>query len=174
MPDTIERPTTISLIGMPGAGKSTVGVILAKRTGLRFIDSDLDIQQRAGATLQDILERHGYRHLRALEEEVLLETDLSGAILATGGSAVYSARVMARLCSAGPVVYLRAGEETLSQRVAAAPPRGMANDTQQAFAEVYAERTPLYEHYANLSVDSDEGSADSVAEALLKRLAHSD
>ncbi|MCB1731211.1 MAG: shikimate kinase, partial [Halieaceae bacterium] len=100
--------TTISLIGMPGAGKSSIGVILAKRCGLRFVDTDLDLQVRAGATLQEILERDGFQRLRQLEHEVLLAIDLAGAVIATGGSVVYSADAMRRLRAAGPVAYLRA------------------------------------------------------------------
>ena len=95
-------PDTISLIGMPGAGKSTVGVILAKLAGLRFADTDLEIQLRAGATLQEILERDGHLHLRALEEQVLLALPLDGAIISTGGSVVYSEAIMRRLREAGP------------------------------------------------------------------------
>ena len=79
-------PQTISLIGMPGAGKSTVGVILAKLTGLRFVDTDLDIQVRENATLQQILEQHGYLHLRAIEQEVLLGITLDHAVISTGGT----------------------------------------------------------------------------------------
>ena len=84
---TRQGAATISLIGMPGAGKSTVGVVLAKLAGLRFIDTDIDLQVRAGASLQQILERDGYQQLRALEQDVLLDLDLQGAVVATGGSA---------------------------------------------------------------------------------------
>ena len=113
---------------MPGAGKSTVGVVLAKLAGLRFVDTDLDIQVRAGASLQQILERDGYQRLRALEEDVLLALDLQGAVVATGGSAVYSEAAMGRLKQAGPVVYLEVDLATLQRRVAAAPLRGIACD----------------------------------------------
>jgi len=167
----MEIPPTISLIGMPGAGKSTVGVILAKLTGLRFIDTDLDIQVRENATLQDILEQHGYLHLREIEQEVLLDIALDQAIISTGGSAVYSATTMQRLQGAGPVVYLAAELPTLQQRVAAAPLRGIASDAQQTYAEVFAERTPLYRRYADIVVEADRGSADEVAAAILERLA---
>ncbi len=161
---------TISLIGMPGAGKSTTGVLLAKLCGLRFVDTDLDIQVRAQATLQEILERDGYLHLRALEQQVLLDLDLGGAIIATGGSVVYSEPVMQRLKAAGPVVYLAADLLTLEQRVAAAPPRGIASDTGQGYAEIFAERTPLYRHYADLTVDVTRAAAEAVAADILTGL----
>ncbi len=163
-------PGTISLIGMPGAGKSTVGVLLAKLTGLRFCDTDLEIQIREKATLQQILEQRGYRYLRSVEEQVILEVDLQHAVVSTGGSAVYSHTCMQRLHDAGPVVYLEADLNTLQQRVAAAPLRGIASDASQGFDEVYAERTPLYQRHAGVVVDATVGSADDIAATILSRL----
>ena len=163
-------PKTISLIGMPGAGKSTVGVILAKLTGLRFTDTDLDIQVRENATLQDILARQDYRYLRAVEQEVLLAAALDRAIISTGGSVVYSEPAMQRLKSAGPVVYLAAELAVLKQRVAAAPLRGIASSAEQSYAEVFAERTPLYQHYADITVNAASGSVDEVAAVILAQL----
>lgn len=159
--------TTISLIGMPGAGKSTTGVLLAKLCGLRFVDTDLDIQVRARATLQEILESDGYLHLRALEQEVLLDLELGGAIIATGGSVVYSEPIMQKLKAAGPVVYLKADLLTLERRVAAAPPRGIASDADQGYAAIYAERTPLYRQYADLSIDVASTAPEAAAAAIL-------
>ena len=156
---------------MPGAGKSTVGVVLAKLARLRFVDTDLDIQVRAGATLQQILERDGYQRLRALEQDVLLALDLRGAVIATGGSAVYSAAAMHRLKQAGPVVYLEVDLAILQQRVAAAPLRGIACDAGLSFADIHAERSPLYRRYADLTVDTGSGSADTVAVSILRSLA---
>ena len=165
------RANTISLIGMPGAGKSTIGVVLAKLSGLRFVDTDLDIQVQAGATLQQILNKEGYHHLRSLEQDVLLGIELDGAIIATGGSVVYSETVMQRLKSVGPVVYLEANLATLQKRVAAAPLRGIASDTGQGFADIFAERTPLYRRYADLSVNATAGTPETVATAILQELA---
>ena len=161
---------TISLIGMPGAGKSTIGVILAKRCGLRFVDSVLDIRVRAGAGLQQILERDGYQRLRRLEREVLLDIDLERAVIATGGSAVYSEAGMQRLKAAGPVAYLQVPLATLLERVNNAPPRGIACDPGQGYPAVFAERIPLYERYADLTVDAGAGSAESVAGHLQELL----
>ena len=162
--------TSIVLIGMPGAGKSTVGVILAKLTGLRFLDTDLDIQCQEQATLQAIIEARGHLALRAIEERVLLELPLDHAVVSTGGSAVYSEEAMRRLRRAGPTVYLRANLPLLEQRVAATPDRGIASDAAQSFAEVFTERTPLYRRYADHTVDADLGSADEVAAAILARV----
>ena len=170
MKSTTNIPHTISLIGMPGAGKSTVGVILAKLLGRQFRDTDLDIQQREHATLQEILDRRGYQALRTIEEEVLLEIELNNAIISTGGSAVYSAASMERLQAAGPVVYLNADLQILAPRVAATPNRGMASNKEQSFAEVYAERTPLYAQHATHTVDATAGSADDVAMTIASLL----
>jgi len=170
LPASNETPSTISLIGMPGAGKSTVGVILAKLTGLRFVDTDLDIQVRENATLQEILQRKGYRYLRAAEQEVLLDTALDRAIISTGGSVVYSAPTMLRLQAAGPIVYLAVALPDLQLRVAAAPLRGIASDPGQSYADVFAERTPLYRRYADITVDAGNGCADEVAASILEQL----
>ena len=163
-------PDTISLIGMPGAGKSTIGVILAKLCGLRFVDTDLDIQVAERATLQHILEREGYQRLRAIEQEVLLQIPLAGAVISTGGSVVYSEQSMQRLKRAGPVVYLEADLATLEQRVSRAPLRGIACDPGQSYAAVYAERTPLYRRYADFTIDAAGGSPDALAAAILRLL----
>ncbi|MEH6586962.1 MAG: shikimate kinase [Halioglobus sp.] len=162
---------TISLVGMPGAGKSTVGVLLAKLSGLRFVDTDLDIQVREEATLQEILEERGYRYLRQVEETVLLDVSLQHALVSTGGSVVYSAPSMERLKSLGPVVYLQIDLSTLEQRIAAAPPRGIASDGSQSFAQVYAERTPLYEQYADYTVKTGSRNPQQVAAEVLRLLA---
>ena len=161
---------TLSLIGMPGAGKSTVGVILAKLVGLRFVDTDLDIQVREDATLHDILQAQGYLRLREIEQEVLLDLSLDHALVSTGGSVVYSEAAMARLKAAGPVIYLDVDFATLEQRVAATPYRGIASDGAQSFADIYAERTPLYRQYADIAVRPSVGGADQVAADILARL----
>ena len=164
------RHKTISLIGMPGAGKSTVGVILAKRTGLAFTDTDLAIQVREGEILQDIVDRVGNPRFREIEEEVLLAVPLDDAVVSTGGSVIYSDAVMRRLRDAGPVVYLAADLATLEARVAANPLRGIARGAGQSYADVYAERCPLYERYADITVDAAAGSADAVADAIFRAL----
>lgn len=170
MPRETALPSTISLIGMPGAGKSTVGVLLAKLTGLSFNDTDLEIQVQAGATLQEIIDRSSHIALRALEEKVLLAVPLQRSVIATGGSVVYSERIMQRLKRAGPVVYLDVSLATLEARVAAAPPRGIASDAGHSYAEIFAERTPLYQRYADITVVSEGLDSQEVAVAILARL----
>ena len=166
--------TTISLIGMPGAGKSTIGVVLAKLSGLRFVDTDLDIQVAIGATLQQILDSKGHLYLRSVEQEVVLGVALEDAIIATGGSVVYSEAVMEKLKTAGPVVYLEADLASLQQRVAAAPLRGIACAAGESFADIFTQRTPLYKHYADLVVDATAGTPETVATTILQALAFPD
>ena len=166
----IKLPQTISLIGMPGAGKSTVGVLLAKLCGLAFRDTDLDIQVHAHATLEEILQRDGYVRLREIEEEILLQIPLGHSVISTGGSVVYSEAAMARLAAAGPVVYLESDFKTLENRVTGAPDRGIASSTQHSFADIYAERTPLYRRYADLTINTADASAEQVAITLLRQL----
>jgi len=165
------KHSTISLIGMPGAGKSTVGIILAKQCGMRFVDTDVDIQIEAGATLQQILDQHGHLHLRELEQRVLLNVDIDHAVISTGGSVIYSPTIMARLNKAGPIIYLEAELSVLAERVAAAPPRGIASDNADSFADIFAERTPWYQHYADIRIRTDQGNADQVADTI-KTLVH--
>jgi len=161
---------TISLIGMPGAGKSTVGVVLAKLVGLDYTDTDISIQSREGDSLQNILERRGHLALRDIERDVILAEHLAGRVVATGGSAIYSDAVMQRLRAAGPVVYLRADVATLKARVATNPDRGIASDGEQSFEEIFAERAPMYERYATHIVDAMGGSADAVAALIVQAL----
>ena len=143
---------------------------MANRCGMRFVDSDLDIQVRGGATLQELLEDRGYLALRALEEAVLLDLPLDAAVLSTGGSAVYSEAVMRRLAAAGPVVYLTAELDTLQRRVAANPLRGIASDGAQSFADVYAERTPLYRRHAGLHIDTEGRTPEQIVDRILAAL----
>lgn len=164
-------PHTISLIGMPGAGKSTVGVILAKLCGLAFNDTDLAIQLHERATLQEIVDRKGHIYLRQVEEIILLKIPLQHAVIATGGSVVYSEAIMRRLRAAGTVVYLDVELPILEQRVAGAPLRGIASDKGESFADIYRERTPLYQQYADLTVNAGAGSADAVAARILGLIA---
>lgn len=157
----------IVLIGMPGAGKSTVGVLLAKHLGLGFVDTDLVIQERSGRRLQEILAGAGYRELRRLEEEAILALETRGAVIATGGSAVYSERAMRRLGETGVLVYLKAGLDLLAARIDDYDRRGIANPADQGFEVIYRERTPLYERYADVFVEVDGLTHEEVARAVM-------
>lgn len=155
-------PQNIILIGMPGAGKSTLGVLLAKELAKCFVDTDLLIQEQAGKTLQAILDEQGYEALREIEARVLRALDVTNAVIATGGSAVYSEQAMARLKQLGSCIYLRLSLEQVEQRVHNTSSRGIACAPGQTLAEVYAERQPLYARYADIVVDCDNKNVEQV------------
>jgi shikimate kinase len=166
----VSRRWNIVLIGMPGAGKSTVGVLLAKHLGLSFVDTDLLVQERAGQRLQEIVDNGGFGELRRLEEEAILGIDTGGAVIATGGSAVYSARAMEHLARGGTLVFLRAGLALLESRIDDYDRRGIANPGGQSFAGIHAERAPLYERYAAVTVDVDGRTPGEVAREVVAAL----
>ncbi len=167
-----ERESLI-LIGMPGAGKSTVGVLLAKRLAMAFVDTDLLIQQRAGLTLQQIVDREGHLGLRALEEQVLCELPEEGArVIATGGSAVYSQSAMARLKSLGRCIYLACPFDVIEKRITNEDSRGLARHPGQGLQALFHEREPLYRRYADLVVDCGALTPEKVVAAICERLSH--
>lgn len=159
--DTARRG--IALIGMPGAGKSTVGALLAQRLGLAFIDTDALIEARAGLSLQQIVDSRGALALRDIEETVLLELAAAEAVVATGGSAVYSEAGMARLRRWAVIVYLDVASDELRRRLDNFATRGIARQAGQSFSDLYAERRGLYERYAELRVEATALSAAAIA-----------
>lgn len=167
------RGGAIVLIGMPGAGKSTVGVLLAKRLGQGFVDTDILIQERSGRRLQQILDDDGYRELRRLEEEAILALDVVSAVIATGGSAVYSERAMRHLGELGKIIYLKASRDLIAARIDDYERRGIANPGEQRFEEIYRERTPLYERCADVVVTVDGLTHEGVARAVMAAIGES-
>jgi shikimate kinase len=145
--------SNIVLIGMPGSGKSTVGVILAKLASLGFIDTDVLIQTSERRPLQEIVDSQGYMALRAIEERILLGLQCQGHVVATGGSAVYSQPAMERLRADGVIVFLDADIATLHSRVRDFAGRGLAKRPEQSFADLFAERVALYRKYAEITVN---------------------
>ena len=160
------RPDNLVLIGMPGAGKSTVGHALAQALGWEFVDTDRLIEARAGCSLQAALEREGAEGFRLLEAAAVADLCCRGCVIATGGSVVYSAPAMAALARLGPRVYLEAPLPVLQARIGDARARGMLIAPDQSFAQLYAQRLPLYRRYADLTVDADR-PPKAVAAAIL-------
>jgi len=156
------------LIGMPGAGKSTVGVILAKRALLGFVDTDVLIQTSQGRTLQEIVDTDGHEALRRIEEEVILALSVRHHVIATGGSAVYSSRAMSQLKSDAMVIYLDVDLPTLKARVPDYSRRGIAKRPDQDFSDLFAERTALYEKYADLTIYCSGLSQEAVCDKILE------
>ena len=157
----------IVLIGMPGAGKSTLGVVLAKVMNYDFVDADLVIQQQCDKTLQRLIDACGPEGFIAVENQVLKSMDCHGTIIATGGSAVYSDEGMAHLASLGAVVYLRLGYDALCERLSDFSERGvvMRNGMGMSLRDLFDERKPLYEQYAEVTVDV---GGLTITEAALK------
>lgn len=158
--------STLSFIGMPGAGKSTLGKLVAEQLDIRFIDTDDLIAAKVGCSLQAYLTEYGYIALREVEESVLLETDFNDAVVSTGGSAVYSANAMHRLAKLGPCIYLRATIESILQRVSNYGERGIAADKSTTLEQLYLERTSLYEKYAQLTFDTDSVKASTAGDLV--------
>jgi len=165
-----DLPASVILIGMPGAGKSTIGVLLAKEIGLGFVDTDLSIQIREGHTLQEIVDRDGHLVLRRIEEEVLLDLDCDGQVVSTGGSAVYSAPAMRHLRNCGPTVYLDVPLDELRRRIHNFDSRGIARRKNQTIEELFEERTRLYREHADITIDCDGGTPQHVVEAVMAAL----
>ena len=163
-------PSNVVLIGMPGSGKSTVGVVLSKQTARDFADTDLIIQTVHGRSLQDIVDRDGYMVLRKIEEEVLLGLSLRHHVIATSGSAVYSDRAMRHLKSDGIAVFLYADLPTLESRVHDYGSRGLAGSPDQTLAELYEERLPLYTKFADVVVKCENMSHEAVSARIADHL----
>jgi shikimate kinase len=144
--------SNLILIGMPGAGKSTVGVILAKQTLRDFVDTDVLIQTSQERTLQDIVDTDEYAVLRKIEEDVLLGLSFQNHVIATGGSAVYSDPAMAHLKSDGLVIFLDVDLPTLESRIHDFRTRGLAKSPDQDFAGLFHERFTLYTKYADITI----------------------
>ncbi|THB71271.1 MAG: shikimate kinase [Desulfobulbaceae bacterium] len=156
----------IILIGMPGAGKSTVGVILAKSLTRPYLDSDILIQLVEKRSLQDIIDSQGHMQLRQIEERVLLDISCDNHIIATGGSAAYSDKAMKHLQENGIIVFLDATLDTLKKRINNYETRGLAKRPEQSFTELFEERSALYHKYADIIVRCDQISQDEVVELV--------
>lgn len=158
------------LVGMPGVGKSTVGVLLAKATARDFVDTDVWIQTREGRGLPELIERHGREGFLALEERHVCALDPPRAVIATGGSVVYSERAMAHLRARGRVVHLALPLAVLERRLADLAVRGVVTQPGQSLAALYAERMPLYDRFADLTLQEPSLNQDQLVARILAAL----
>lgn len=156
----------IVLIGMPGAGKSTVGVILAKVLGMNFIDSDLLIQEQEGMLLKDIIEKEGLQGYIDIENQVNKDIFVENTVIATGGSVVYCAEAMEHFRKTSKVVYIQLSYDTLRKRLGNIKQRGVVLKDGQTLLDLYKERIPLYEKYAHITVDAEELGVEETMERI--------
>jgi len=165
-------PSNLVLIGMPGSGKSTVGVILAKKTARDFVDTDLLIQTSQERPLQDIVDHDGYTALREIEERILLDLSVHNHVIATGGSAVYSDQAMAHLKSEGLVIFLDVDLATLESRIPDFSTRGLAKRPEQRLPELFNERFGLYTKHADMTIKCDRLTHEDVCARIIEELGH--
>lgn len=145
--------SNITLIGMPASGKSTVGVLLAKRLGYSFVDVDIVIQEQEGRLLKEIIEQEGTEGFLQVEDRVNRELDVKRSIIAPGGSVIYGEQAMEHLKEISTVVYLKLGYEEVEERLGDLKDRGVALKDGMTLRDLYEERVPLYERYADITVD---------------------
>ena len=162
----------IVLIGMPGAGKSTLGVVLAKILNKRFVDCDLTIQEQCGKTLQKIIDEKGPDAFIEVEGQILSQIQTDNSIIATGGSAIYSDEAMQHLATLGPIVYLDISFESLVERLSDLNERGVVlkNGVSMSLRDLYEERKPLYQRYADITVNVDDLSITAAARKVASAL----
>lgn len=158
----------VVLIGMPGSGKSTLGVLLAKVGALDFVDTDLLIQSHSSQTLQSIVDGEGYEALRRIEEQVLCNLNVTGHVIATGGSAVYSDRAMRHLKQNSIIVFLDISLTTVRQRIGDFSLRGISKRPEQTLEDLFTERHGLYTLYADVVVNGEHKNQNQMCEDILK------
>lgn len=162
----------IVLIGMPGAGKSTIGVLLAKSMLADFTDTDLLIQRKFSKSLCDIINEKGIEEFLQIENDVICESSFENAVIATGGSAVYGEEAMMKLRSEATVVYLKVSPEVLEKRIDNIHTRGIAMENGTTIGELYLQRAPLYEKYADVTVECADLTAEECVDEIMKKVAN--
>lgn len=162
----------VVLIGMPGAGKSTVGVVLAKKLGYRFVDSDLVIQEKCDKLLHELIEEHGVEGFWEIENQINGELQVEKAVIATGGSAIYGKTAMEHLSQIGLVVYLELSLSEIADRLGDLKERGVTLKEGQTLQGLYEERIPLYEKYAQLTISCEGKNIRQIVEEIAKVYRH--
>ena len=160
----------IVLVGMPGAGKSTVGVVLAKKCGYRFLDSDLVIQEKKGKLLHELITEHGVDGFLAIEDEINASIETKHSVIATGGSAVYGRNAMKHLKDIGSVIYLQLSYEEIAGRLGNLEQRGVTLREGQTLLDLYQERVPLYEKYADIQITEGNLNVEQTVEKIIENL----
>lgn len=159
--------SNIVLIGMPGSGKSTCGVLAAKALLKNFFDTDLLLQNLEGKRLQSIINENGIEYFNEAEERAILSLDIRGTVIATGGSVVYSEKAMAHLRSLGKIIYLRLVYEEMEKRIKNITTRGIVLKDGETLLDMYNERAPLYERYADEILNCDGMTVEETVESIV-------
>lgn len=162
------KKKNIVLIGMPGVGKSTIGVVLAKMLGYQFVDADLVIQQKEGKLLCEIIDEVGAEGFIEVENRINSQIEAEHAIIATGGSAVYGAEAMAHLREIGTVLYLELPYDELERRLSDIKGRGVVLKDGQNLRDLYDERVPLYKKYADITVNEYQLNVEQTIEKIME------
>jgi shikimate kinase len=155
--------SNLTLIGMPGAGKSTVGIILAKNLSFGFIDTDVLIQINQQKSLQQILDESDHLNLRKVEEHEIMKLNIRNHVIATGGSAAYSTNAMSHLLNISKVIFLEVSFEEIERRIHNFKTRGIAKSKDQTFRDLYDERQSLYKKYAEVTIDCNRSDQEEIA-----------
>ena len=162
----MHRIKNVSFIGMAGCGKSTIGKALSKNLGINFTDTDLLIEERFKASLEQIKKNNGYKFVRRAEEEVILSLDKHIKIISTGGSAVYSEKSMSHLSSFSKIIYINTPLDEIKSRIGKGQQRGLAAPTGLSIDEIYQEREPLYKKWADITLDGKD-SVENLLSSIL-------
>lgn len=162
----------IILIGMPGVGKSTIGVVLAKALGYQFIDTDLIIQEKEGRLLKDIIEQEGIHGFIELENRINCKISAVRSVIAPGGSVIYGREAMEHFQKIGTVIYLKISYQELLNRLGSLKDRGVVLKEGQDLRALYEERVPLYEKYAHITVSEDHLNIEDTVHTILQILNH--
>ena len=160
----------IILIGMPGCGKSTVGVVLAKAANMDFIDSDLVIQKETGVKLSQLIDQYGDEGFREIENRINAHLDTENSVIATGGSVIYGEEAMRHLKDIGTVVYLKLSYEAIEDRLGDLHARGVTIKPGWTLRDLYNERVPLYEQWADMTVDCEELKLREVVRTICEQV----
>ena len=164
------KKTNITLIGMPASGKSSVGVVLAKRLGKKFVDTDIVIQEKYGKLLKELIEEHGDEGFREIENEVNAGLDLDNCIISPGGSVVYGEKAMQHLKEISVIIYLELSYTAIKSRLGDLRERGITLKEGQSLKDLYLERVPLYEKYADITVNEMKKSLAKTIDEICERL----
>ena len=164
--ERISKSTNVVLIGMPGVGKSTVGVLLAKRLGYGFLDTDILIQTRENKSLKQLIDRHGLDGFCGIEANHICSIELRAHVIATGGSVVYDSNAMRHLRADGHIVHLDLSLDRLERRLDDVVARGVVIAPGKAVADLYAERQPLYRANCDVTIDTNDLTPAEVVERI--------